>query len=75
MVKGHDGLVVNNKNKKNQNRSTIFGVFYFLTNACHPQVNLPKGKAVFVCESSFNPKKLFEGNSLNFSLCAMGKIK
>ena len=44
MVKGQDGLVGNNKNKKNQSRSTIFGMFYFSMYACHSRVTLPKGK-------------------------------
>ena len=66
MVRGHDGLVVNNKNQKNQNRSDILGIFFFSVYACHSQVNLPKGKAVSVCESSLNPNTLLEEIFLTF---------
>ena len=66
MVREHDGLVVNSKNEKNQNRSDNFGIFYFSVYACHSRVNLPKGKAVSFCESSLHPSTLLKEILLTF---------
>ena len=52
-----------------------FVAIYFPVYACHSRANLPKGKAVSVCEISLNPNKMCEGNSLNFSLSTKGKVK
>ena len=49
--------------------------FYFLVYACHSWANLPKGKAVSVCEISLNPNKICEGSALIFSFCTKGKVK
>ena len=47
---------------------SYFVAIYFSVYACHSRANLPKGKAVSVCEIYLNPNKICEGNSLNFSL-------
>ena len=52
-----------------------FVAIYFPVYAFHSRANLPKGKAVSVCEISLNPNKMCEGNSLNFSLSTKGKVK
>ena len=54
---------------------SYFVAIYFSVYACHSRANLPKGKAVSVCEISLNPNKICEGNSLNFSLSTKGKVK
>ena len=54
---------------------SYFVAIYFSVYACHSRANLPKEKAVSVCEISLNPNKIGEGNSLNFSLSIKGKVK
>ena len=54
---------------------SYFVALYFLVYACHSRANLPKGKAVSVCEISPNPNKICEGNSLNFSVSTKGKVR
>ena len=54
---------------------SYFVAIYFSVYACHSRANLPKGKAVSVCEISLHPNKICEGNSLNFSLSTKGKVK
>ena len=43
--------------------------------ACHFRENVPKGKVVSVYVSFLSPNKICDGNFLNFSLSAKGKLK
>ena len=54
---------------------SYFVAIYFSVYACHSRANLPKGKAVSVCEISPNPNKICEGSALIFSFCTKGKVK
>ena len=74
-MKRHDGLVVNNKNKKNQNRSTIFGVFYFSMYACHSRVNLPKGKLSLSVRFPLARTKFVKEFPLTFPLVLREKLR
>ena len=54
---------------------SYFVAIYFSVYACHSRANLPKGKAVSVCEISLNPNKICEGFSLTFPLVLREKLR
>ena len=54
---------------------SYFLATYFSVYACHSRANLPKGKAVSVCEISLSPNKICEGNSLTFPLVLREKLR
>ena len=62
-------------NFRGSSKVSYFLVIYFLMYACHSRANLPKEKAVSVCERSLISNKVCEGNSLHFSLNTKGKTK
>ena len=67
--------MTSDKNLRGSSKVSYFLVIYFSMYACHSRANLPKEKAVSVCESSLSPNKICEGNSANFSLSAKGKLR
>jgi hypothetical protein len=67
--------MTNDDNLRESSKVRYFLFIYFSVYACHSRANLPKEKAVTVCESSLIPNKICEGNSLHFSLRPKGKVK
>ena len=67
--------MTSDNNLRGSSKVSYFLVIYFSMYACHSRANLPKEKAISVFESSLSPNKICEGNSLIFSLSAMGIVK